>query len=395
MEELKNYDQHIKSKLAAITSSKISDRNKQAILEFKDECFARGLGKGRVLKYLHNTSTLAGWLNKDFHDCTKQDIKALVARIEQSKYANSTKKEFKIVLKKLFKWLRDQDEGYPAEVNWIIPGSKSCENNRKLPEDMLTEDEVQRLIQVASGLRNKAFISMLYESGCRISELLLMRLRSIQFDEHGAKINVPAIKTGSRRIRIVLSVPLLTAWMDNHPFKDNADSFLWIDNRMKRLGYGSASALLKRLAKKAGIKKKVNPHNFRHSRATYMANHLTEAQMKEYFGWIQGSDMAAIYVHLSGRDVDNAVLKIYGRSSAEQSEESILTPKICNRCQQQNPSNNRFCSRCGIPLDSETLNTVIKNDLERKHADSIMDRLLNDPKFRTLFDEKLKEISPQ
>jgi hypothetical protein len=38
-----------------------------------------------------------------------------------------------------------------------------------------------------------------------------------------------------------------------------------------------------------------------------VANYLTGAQMNVYFVWIQGSDMPGVYVHLSGRDVDNAV----------------------------------------------------------------------------------------
>ncbi|MCI0564101.1 MAG: hypothetical protein MN733_36965 [Nitrososphaera sp.] len=154
-----------------------------------------------------------------------------------------------------------------------------------------------------------------------------------------------------------------------------------------------ACFILQRLARVAGIKKRVNPHVFRHSRATYLANHLTEAQMKEYFGWIQASDMAAVYVHLSGRDVDNAVLKVYGITKEQETEKSILTPKTCDRCQLRNPSDNKFCSRCGITLDTETMNQIIKSDLNRNSADSVMERLLGDPKFREFFDEKLKEIS--
>lgn len=43
-----------------------------------------------------------------------------------------------------------------------------------------------------------------------------------------------------------------------------------------------------------------------------MTNYLTEAQMNVYFGWVQGSDMPGVYVHLSGRDVDDAILKANG-----------------------------------------------------------------------------------
>jgi hypothetical protein len=76
--------------------------------------------------------------------------------------------------------------------------------------------------------------------------------------------------------------------------------------------YDAIRMRLKKISKKAGINKKIHPHLFRHSRCTYMANYLTEAQMNAYFVWVQGSGMPSVYVHLSGRDVDDAVLKANG-----------------------------------------------------------------------------------
>ncbi|MEA3378864.1 MAG: hypothetical protein U9Q69_04460 [Nanoarchaeota archaeon] len=49
--------------------------------------------------------------------------------------------------------------------------------------------------------------------------------------------------------------------------------------------------MIRKLFKEAGVDKKHNPHTFRHSRASYLANYLTEFQMNQYFGWVQGSDM--------------------------------------------------------------------------------------------------------
>ncbi|MDI6799059.1 MAG: tyrosine-type recombinase/integrase, partial [Candidatus Aenigmarchaeota archaeon] len=113
------------------------------------------------------------------------------------------------------------------------------------------------------------------------------------------------------------SVPHLSNWLEHHPLKDNPDAPLWVSvgtrNSHKQLLYYGLYQRLRRIAKRAGIKKKVNPHAFRHARATFLANHLTEAQMKEYFGWVQNSKMASIYVHLCGRDTDEAILKMYGR----------------------------------------------------------------------------------
>jgi hypothetical protein len=49
-----------------------------------------------------------------------------------------------------------------------------------------------------------------------------------------------------------------------------------------------------------------------------MANYLTEAQMNLYFGRVQGSDIPSVYVHLSGRYVDDAILKANGIKTEDQ-----------------------------------------------------------------------------
>jgi len=58
----------------------------------------------------------------------------------------------------------------------------------------------------------------------------------------------------------------------------------------------------------------------------------------------------SIYVHLSGRDVDDALLGVYGlRKNAE--EKPQLSPKVCPRCEVANVYDAKFCSRCGLALD--------------------------------------------
>jgi len=139
----------------------------------------------------------------------------------------------------------------------------------------------------------------------------------------------------TRRVRVIASAPKLQQWIENHPLKEDPNAPLWVtigtNSKNKVLNYATAKTVLKKLAKKAGIKKRIYPHLFRHSRATHLANHLTEAQMNQYFGWVQGSKMASIYVHLSGRDVVHALLKLNGMKVDEEEEEKEdgLKPKIC------------------------------------------------------------------
>jgi ribosomal protein L29 len=120
------------------------------------------------------------------------------------------------------------------------------------------------------------------------------------------------------------------------------------------LDYYSARMVLRRMRAKAGIKKAVNPHAFRHARATHLANLLTEAQLKEMFGWTQESKVAARYVHLSGRDVDTALLRAHGLEKKLENEKPKLIVIACVRCGTQNSTAYKFCSRCSMPLDLKT-----------------------------------------
>ncbi|MFX0204061.1 MAG: tyrosine-type recombinase/integrase [Candidatus Hodarchaeota archaeon] len=388
-ESIHDYDARLRAALDLLASSNISDANKKAILDFKQDCFSNGLSKGRVVKYVYYLIKLSKWLEKDFVSASLEDIKSLVLKIEESPYVDFSKKELKTTVKKLYKWLRQTDE-YPPEVEWIRPGNKRIAR-MKLPEELLTEDEIKAMVRASQKERDRGLVATLYESGCRIGELLFLKLRHISFDEYGAQILVEG-KTGTRRIRLISSVPYLHEWLNKHPYPENSDSFVWSTSNGKALSYNRASYILSSLGKRAGIRKKIYPHLFRHSRATYLANHLTEAQMKEVFGWVQASDMAAIYVHLSGRDVDNALLRVYGIDKDETRKESTLKPQVCERCHGQNSYSNTFCSKCGYALDESTKLGIIKNEMEREKADNVLDELIKDKHFRDLFITKLQGL---
>jgi site-specific recombinase XerD/ribosomal protein L40E len=352
----------------------IDEESKQKILDFYQECIVRGYSKARIIKYLVTLERIARDLGKPLTQAKKEDIVNLIAKIEQRGYSEWTKHDYKVILRIFYKWLRRND--YPEEVSWIkVRDSR----NHKLPEEILTQEEVQRMIDAADHIRDKAFISTLYESGCRIGELLCLQIKHVQFDEFGAVLLVNG-KTGQRRVRVIASEPRLHQWIENHPFKDDPEAPLWItigtNSRYKVWNYGTAREVIKKIAMKAGIKKRVYPHLFRHSRATHLANHLTEAQMKQYFGWVQGSDMASVYVHLSGRDVDNALLKLNGLEVKEERKEEQFKAIICPRCKARNSPDAKFCSNCGMCLDAKAAMQV---DELRVKLDMLMNRLIQNP----------------
>jgi len=387
-----NSEKRVEFTIRRIEKSDIPDKSKRLLVEFSKYCIAEGLAFLTIDKHLFGLKIIAKLAEKDLEKTNKNDMVRILEMLEKSHYSDEVKHGAKISIKKFYKWLNGGEE-YPKKVKWI---KSSIGHKKKLPKELLTEDEVKRLINAADHIRDKALISLLHESGFRISELLSLAIKNIEFDEYGAKILIPEGKTGMRKIRLVSSVPHLATWIENHPLKDDRESPLWTGtgtrNKNDRIGYQNVSKLIIRLAKKANIKKRVHPHLFRHTRATQLANHFTEAQMNHYFGWVQGSKMPSTYVHLSGRDIDSAVLKLYGMKEKETAKEENLTPKKCHRCEKANPATGKFCLRCGNPLDLET---VLKVEEKTKEVDEATTVLLKDPEVLNLLASKIKQMNIQ
>jgi len=381
--------------LARVRSSPaISDENRIQILKFSDYGFAEGLSVERVEHYLHILNKIAEKMketNLAFTDANKDDIVKLVGWVERREISDWTKHDYKVTFKKFYKWLKGDGETTPVEVRWIKATKRK---NNTLPDELLSEEDIEKLLEATRHPRDRALISVLYESGCRIGELLTLRIKHIKFNKHGARLIVNG-KTGMRRIIIIASSPDLAAWLNVHPFKSDPNSPLWVGigtgNRDKPLKYPSARKMLRVTAKRAGVVKKVNPHLLRHSRATFLAKHLTEAQLCEYLGWVQGSKMASTYVHLSGRDVDGALLKLYGfEDDVDVSDDDRLAPVRCPRCKELNSSGSRYCVRCSLPLDEETAE---REQMVRGEVDRGMEGLFRDHEFKAFVARKLQELS--
>ncbi|VVB96431.1 Tyrosine recombinase XerC [uncultured archaeon] len=223
----------------------------------------------------------------------------------------------------------------------------------------------------ANNKRDRAFISCLYESGGRIGELAGLRIKHVQFNRYGAVLTVDG-KTGMRPIHIVFSAPYLEDWLTVHPLRDEQEAPVWILFKgTEQVAYPALNKMLKTVAKRAGIKKRVYPHLFRHSRSTFLANFLTELQMDEYLGWIPGSSMPKTYVHLSQKNVLKSLLEVYGLKF-KSDEKPILIPVVCTSCGKINGPTFDSCIQCGsnlqdidstqFPDSRHELKTDIKED---------------------------------
>jgi ribosomal protein L40E len=98
--------------------------------------------------------------------------------------------------------------------------------------------------------------------------------------------------------------------------------------------------------------------------------------------------MAATYVHLSGRDVDNAFLKMHGMIPIENGREEKMKLKTCQRCKENNSPTSKFCTKCGMPLDESFISTVEK---ARQQGDNVMNKLMEDDEVKNFLLKKILE----
>lgn len=146
----------------------------------------------------------------------------------------------------------------------------------KLP-NMLTKDEVNRLLHAASGskereLRNRTMIEFLYATGLRVSELV-----GLNVDQVDIKLGFVRVIGKGNKERLVpinkTSLHYLSRYMEvreKNKFKNPGEKGLFLSKLGKKMSRIEFWRQLKNYAKKAGITKTMTPHVLRHSFASHM-----------------------------------------------------------------------------------------------------------------------------
>lgn len=361
--DIYDYKRKLSSVEENIKNSSISEKNKKIIFDYEKQLFIKEFGMARIERCISVLRIISEKLNKDLDSLEKEDIETFLEWIQRRNIEDWTKYTYKRIFKTFLKTTGKKN------LTDLIP-IKRVKN--KIP-DIFTRQEILKMIENAQHPMDKAFISALYETGCRIGEMASLKIKDVHFDGYGAVLIVNG-KTGMRRIRAIFSAPYLSAWLSIHPKNSDQNAPFWIrfgkngksngieNNTSCQLMYPALTMRTKRIAKKAGIQKRVYNHLFRHTSATEKSEILTTAQMCEYFGWTQASRMTQTYVHLSGKNLDDTLLKAYGISKDNTPKEKELAPLQCPRCSIINGATAKFCYKCGAALD---LVTAINVDKER------------------------------
>lgn len=363
-----NREKSFEKELKLLEKADISLRNKELITKFHDYLFSTGSGILRVSKLSSQLRRICAKLHVNLDEVGKKEIMEVIAIYNKdSRYSLATKSDYRRTIKQFFKWYKDEDANLEDDSKEIRHNRKkfykflekevsiAYRRNQADPKTIITDDDSDIAVSKGSRtFREKAFISMLHETGCRAGEFLNIAIGDIKIKENHAEITVDG-KTGKRTIFLVKSLPYLLRYLEVHPYKNNNLSYLWLSvaqhNTNEPLLHKGAQKLVDRCFERSAIKKKHNLHWFRHSRATILAPKLTEAILCKCMGWVLGSRQIKTYCHLSVKQLESVILAINGVKPKEEKINQVIKC-ICGAL---NNPNERYCFKCCKPLKVETI----------------------------------------
>ncbi|QEZ70861.1 transposase (plasmid) [Paraclostridium bifermentans] len=224
------------------------------------------------------------------------------------------------LMKQVFKGGNRYYKDFLYHVNKDKPSSRNIlkikEPRRKIK--ILTKEEIQKVYDATTNIRDEFLIKLLYETGLRIGEALSLFIEDIVFDHNkghriklvnrGELSNGARLKTGEREIHI--SQELINLFDDYaYEILDELEidtNFVFVKlkgkNKGQPLEYQDASDLFKRLKKKTGID--VHAHLLRHTHATiYYQTTKDIKQVQERLGHSQIQTTMNMYLHPSDEDI--------------------------------------------------------------------------------------------
>lgn len=191
---------------------------------------------------------------------------------------------------------------------------------RKLPE-VLSVEEIDMLLAAIDlssdhGQRNKAIIETLYSGGLRVSELVNLCMDDIYSGEGFIKITGKGEKqrlvpVGSRAVK---EIEFYLPDRNKLPVVKGHEDILFLNRRGKRLTRVMIFTIIRQLAGKAGIKKKISPHTFRHSFATHLIEGGADLRAVQEMLGHESIITTEIYTHMDSEYLRDAIIRFHPRS---------------------------------------------------------------------------------
>jgi integrase len=376
--------------------NEVSQRNYEVIREFIDHAAAEDISETQQTRQIQSLKCLLkNFAPEKFQlrGASETELKQLMAGLNRSEYAASTKHKIKGTVKKFYR-IENGGHEHPDKVDFFSTSpSKTTTVSR---DELFTEDERKRLFRGFTSTRGRAFTMTLYESAARPGELLEANIGDFTSNGKGDFIYLEGKKgTPDRTNQLVRSGRPIREWLAQHPLGGELGNIkdpsapLWVKTEQQacencgeslynhsdsceyepdlgdRWTYQAFRQRFKDACERADIpENKRRPYNLRHTRLTEVATFMGYEQLNKFAGWKPGSDRAKVYVHLNNDDVNKAIREKYGLSGDEDEDQS----QECLFCGTENQSEHSECRQCGRPLSLE-------EETEREEKQDVLERL--------------------
>ena len=293
-----------------------------AIKEFCDYMkIEKGLAENSVKAYRRDLFKLAAYCEDQNWMPLNMDLKALeeaVMHLSKEGISANSQARFISSLKGFYKYLvlEDYRDSNPAEL------LNAPRLSRKLPV-YLEEDEVAAMINSVDlskpeGMRNKAILETLYGCGLRVSELTDLRISDLFLKEDIIRVNgkgnkerlIPINALAQKRIELYRKEVRV-----HQEIMRGQEDFLFLNRRGKKLSRAMIFNIVKEAAYKAGIRKEISPHTFRHSFATHLVKHGADLRAVQDMLGHESITTTEIYTHLSQQQLRDTIISFHPRAA--------------------------------------------------------------------------------
>ena len=195
---------------------------------------------------------------------------------------------------------------------------------RKLP-DVLGLNEIDLLLEQIDlghpqGYRNRAILEILYGSGIRVSELINLSLSNLFFEE-----NLIRVTGKGNKQRLVpmgkLTKKFILFYINNFRIQQKIDSLyqniVFLNRNGKILTRQMIFTIIKQLALKANIKKKIGPHTFRHSFATHLLENGADLRTIQILMGHENITTTEVYTHLDTKHLRSVIERFHPRDGSK------------------------------------------------------------------------------
>lgn len=239
---------------------------------------------------------------------TNYDVRGYLKYLDSCNLKNSTISRRISTLRTFYNYLVDEN----IVENNVFHNVKNPKLEKKLP-NYLNYNEMEELLEsidisTTEGLEKRLLIEMFYSTGCRVSEMINVKISDIDFTNKTIRI----MGKGSKE-RIVYFGDYASKYLDNYLSKVKCDKYLFTNKKGEKLTVNEVEQIVKDIMKHISIKTHVTPHTLRHTFATHLLNNGADIKtVQELLGHANLST-TGIYTHVSSDRLKDIYFKTFKR----------------------------------------------------------------------------------